>query len=113
ICVLAWPCRAQSGFITTFAGTPSEGTQATTQGINRPGSVCGDGSGGFYFTGDFVSSRLGNFIYHVGADGILVVAAGIGRQGNSGDGGPATFAELFGPGGVAVDSAGNLFIADF
>ena len=39
--------------------------------------------------------------------------AGNGTEGYSGDGGPATNAEFFLPYGVAVDAAGNLFIADF
>ena len=37
---------------------------------------------------------------------------GMGEVGFSGDGGPATEASLFLPWGVAVDGAGNLFIAD-
>jgi hypothetical protein len=44
--------------------------------------------------------------------GILTLAAGNGTQGFSGDNGPAVGAQLAGPGGVAVDSAGDLYIAD-
>ena len=44
--------------------------------------------------------------------GIITTVAGNGAQGFSGDGGPATSAMLYLPFGVAVDTAGNLFIAD-
>src|ERR1019366_4347999 len=44
--------------------------------------------------------------------GILTLAAGNGTVGFSGDNGPATSAQLAYPTGVAVDSAGNLYIAD-
>ena len=43
---------------------------------------------------------------------VITTVAGNGTGGYSGDGGPATAAELDLPGGVAVDAAGNLFIAD-
>ena len=46
------------------------------------------------------------------ATGIITTVAGDGTQGYSGDGGPATAAELSGPSGVAVDSAGDILIAD-
>jgi DNA-binding beta-propeller fold protein YncE len=44
--------------------------------------------------------------------GIITTVARNGIAGFSGDGGPATSAQLYDPAGIAVDSAGNLFIAD-
>ena len=49
----------------------------------------------------------------VKATGDIITVAGNGHAGYSGDNGPATAAELNAPGGVAVDPAGNLFIADY
>jgi hypothetical protein len=48
----------------------------------------------------------------VAPSGIITTAAGNGIKGDSGDGGPATSAQLNSPGGVGLDAAGNLFIAD-
>ena len=48
----------------------------------------------------------------VKATGDIITVAGDGTAGYSGDGGPATDAELNDPSGVAVDAAGDLFIAD-
>ena len=48
----------------------------------------------------------------VKATGDIITVAGNGTAGYSGDNGPATAAELDGPARVAVDSAGDLFIAD-
>ncbi|MEZ5362984.1 MAG: hypothetical protein R2748_11755 [Bryobacterales bacterium] len=47
-----------------------------------------------------------------GATGIITTVAGNGSRGFSGDGGPATSAELDAPRGLALDATGNLFIAD-
>jgi hypothetical protein len=48
----------------------------------------------------------------VDANGIITTVAGNGNAAFSGDGGPATNASLYGPAWVAVDTSGNLFIAD-
>jgi len=59
--------------------------------------------------GRFTSSR----IRRVGAGtGTITTVAGTGTEGFGGDGGPATGAELNLPTGVALDGAGNLFLAD-
>jgi sugar lactone lactonase YvrE len=100
---------AQSGIITTYAGPalPVNGALATTQAIDYPMSVAPDGTGGFY-----VASTNQNRVYRVTADGRISLAAGTSVPGFSGDGGPATAAQLNRPYSIAVDSAGNLFIAD-
>jgi sugar lactone lactonase YvrE len=54
----------------------------------------------------------GNRIREVGNDGRISTFAGTGTAGNSGDGGPAVQAQLNMPQGLAVDSAGNVYIAD-
>jgi sugar lactone lactonase YvrE len=100
---------AQHGTITTYAGPglPVSGAKAITQAIDSPTAVVADGAGGFY-----VSSRFQNRIYRVTANGSLKLTAGAGARGFSGDGGAATAAQLNYPGGLALDSAGNLYIAD-
>ena len=64
-----------------------------------------DSSGNVYF-GSLHS------IFRVDPSGTLTLIAGNGRAGYSGDGGPATSAQLQFPDGIVVDSAGNLFVAD-
>jgi len=55
---------------------------------------------------------VGNFVVSVDPNGKLEVVAGSDRGGYSGDGGPALQARLYRPRGLAVDSLGNVFIAD-
>jgi sugar lactone lactonase YvrE len=100
---------AQSGIIDTFdrSGSPLNVPLAATEPLDHPRSIALDGVGGFY-----VSSEHKNRIYHVTADGRFRVAAGVGIVGYSGDGGQAKSAQLIRPYGVAVDSTGNLYIAD-
>ncbi len=52
-----------------------------------------------------------SFSWHCSAQ-IITTIAGNGVAGYSGDGGPATVAELYYPYGVAVDDTGNVYIAD-
>jgi sugar lactone lactonase YvrE len=95
--------------ITTYAGPtlPVNGQPALTAAIDGPEATASDNAGGF-----FVVSSTQSRVYHVAADGTLRVVAGTGAPGYSGDGGPAISAQLFFPTSIAVDSSGNLFIAD-
>jgi uncharacterized protein YjdB len=106
-----------TGIITTVAGiafpnpaSPTEsgdGGPASEAGLPSPIGIALDSAGNLYIADG--SAR----IREVFADtGIINTIAGNGTYGYSGDGGPATSAELASPGGIAVDSAGNLYIAD-
>src|SRR5260221_551174 len=103
-----------SGQLTTVAGngtdydSSGDGGPATSAGIRSPGAVYVDGFGNI-FIADTYSDRVREV---VAATGIIQTVAGNGTNGFSGDGGPATTAELVDPTGVCVDDAGNIFIAD-
>lgn len=75
--------------------------------LNLPASLAA-GPGNTIFIADDVNHR----IRRVDASGNITTVAGNGRPGFSGDGGPANWARLDTPTGVAVDSAGNLYISD-
>lgn len=60
----------------------------------------------------FISDSNNHAIRRVGTDGIITTAAGTGERGFSGDGGPATAAQLSFPLGAGLDREGNLFIVD-
>ena len=100
------------GTITTVAGTGTDGFggdsgPASAAQLNRPAGVAVDGSGNL-----FIADTNNHRIRKVDADGTIITVAGTRGQGFSGDGGPATAAQLNGPNGVAVDGSGNLYIAD-
>jgi sugar lactone lactonase YvrE len=97
------------GIISTFAGGGTQlgdGGPATEASI-IPVAVAADATGNVYIA-DAIDGR----VRKVDANGIITTIAGNGKTGFSGDGGPATQANLNGPVGVAVDAAGNLYIAD-
>src|SRR5260370_30728332 len=99
--------------ITTAVGTGEKGFAgdngpATAALLNGPFDVAFDGAGNLYF-----SDTFNNRIRRVDArSGVISAVAGTGDRGFSGDGGPATRASLNEPYGIAIDRAGNLYIAD-
>lgn len=90
-----------------FQGIITEGAQATTQPIGSPRFIAVDSAGNVYVA----SQYAGTILKLNTAAGTISTVAGNGNSGLSGDGGPALNAAML-PFGVAVDSSGNLFIAD-
>jgi len=103
-----------TGIITTVAGNgiagfSGDGGPATSAELNFPNGVGLDGAGNVYF-GDSNNNRIRKIDV---TTGIISTVAGNGTAGYSGDGGLATNAELNFPSRPAIDSAGNLYVADF
>jgi sugar lactone lactonase YvrE len=95
--------------ITTIAGGYiGDGKPATSATMNSPTDLAFDQLGNLYIA-DTGNSR----IRKVSPSGTISTLAGNGRNGYSGDGGPATKATLHRPWGVAADPDGNVFIADY
>lgn len=101
------------GTITTIAGTgrvgpvKGDGGPATSATLWNPHALAIDGQGNL-----FIAGTSNQRVRKVGPDGTITTIAGTGRQGFSGDRGPATSARLHDPYGVAVDGHGNVYIAD-
>src|SRR6201987_3584205 len=93
--------------ITTVAGGGTNPTAATSGFLPMPRAAVRDGQGN-----TFISVPGLNIVYKVDSAGTLRAYAGTGLIGFSGDGGPAAQAQLAIPAGLAIDAAGNLFIAD-
>ena len=101
-----------SGVINTVAGTGEwgfngDGGLATEAQFNRLYRVAVDAEGNIYIT-DYGNNR----IRKVDTSGVINTVAGSGERGFSGDGGPATEAQIDSPKGVSVDASGNIYIAD-
>jgi trimeric autotransporter adhesin len=97
-----------AGTTTHTGGYNGDGGQATAAELSGPADVAVDASGNLY-----IADQNNMVIRKVSASGVITTFAGNGTAGYSGDGGNAIYAQLKFPSGVAVDSAGDVFIADF
>jgi sugar lactone lactonase YvrE len=102
------------GIITTVAGIGTlgfsgDGGPASQAQLGYPSDVAFDQTGNL-FIADSSNQRVRRVDHQ---SGIIITVAGNGTQGYSGDGGPATAAEFYRPGAIALDAAGNLYITDF
>jgi hypothetical protein len=100
-------CEAQAYLIRTVAGggMPSTPAPAVSASLAPIDSVAADATGNVYFASS-------NCVFKVNTAGVLTRVEGVSiAPGYAGEGGPATSADLASPTGVAVDSAGNLYIA--
>jgi len=100
------------GTVETVAGTgeagkAADGSHATQAAFGDLDGLVVDGNGNL-----FVADRTNNVVQEITSDGVVHTVAGNGRKGFAGDGGSATAAQLNGPGALAIDPAGNLYVAD-
>lgn len=102
----------RTGTISTIAGTGvagygGDGGSATRATLNLPSYIRFDQNGNGYIAdqGNHVVRQLGN-------EGQINTFAGNGTAGSTGDGGPATQAELSNPDGLGLDQSGDLYISD-
>ena len=103
---------AATGVITTIAGTgetglSGDGGPATAAQLDEPRTLALAPDGSIYFT-----EPKANKVRRIDPSGIITTFAGTGKAGFSGDGGPATKAQLNFNRGVNVDGAGTVWIAD-
>jgi uncharacterized repeat protein (TIGR02543 family) len=101
------------GNINTYAGTGNAGApssptgSALSQPVNAPQGFAIDSSGALY-----LADTGNNLIRKITTDGNVATLVGTGSAGYTGDGGPALAATVRNPTGVAIDTYGNLYIAD-
>jgi gliding motility-associated-like protein len=96
---------AQNIYTKAGTGNPGDYQPAATSQLQYPSDVAVDANGNIYITDGYRVRKIN------AADGKISTVAGNGSMGSGGDGGLATAAQLS-AGGVAVDSKGNIFIAD-
>jgi sugar lactone lactonase YvrE len=110
-----WKITASTGIATIVAGTAQscafsgDGAAATSAHLCNPYGVVVDSSGNIYIA-DTSNQRIRKV---TASTGKISTIAGNGTAGFSGDGAAATAAEIYNPYDVAVDSSGNVYIADY
>ena len=100
------------GIVTTIAGSgmfgfSGDGGPASTAQLSSVLGLAVDKAGNV-----LVADSDNHRVRRIGRDGTITSVAGDGACGSSGDGGPAASAQLCYPAGMAMDTAGNLFIAE-
>lgn len=106
------PASAAAGDISTVAGSgiagcSGDGGPATSAQLTNPQGMAVDSAGNVY-----IADWGCNVVRRIDATtGVITTVAGNGGPGYTGDGGLATSAQVGGPGDVALDSAGNLYIS--
>jgi sugar lactone lactonase YvrE len=101
-----------AGIISTVAGTGvagynGDGEPAAAAQLNYPRSLTVDSAGNLH-----IADMSNHRIRMISPDGVISTFAGTGVAGYSGNGGPATSAQLHSPDGIAFDSTGTLYISD-
>ena len=103
--------EVSGGIINTIAGNGTccfsgDSGPATSAQLNNPRAVMVDGSGNVYIT------DYNNRVREITSGGAIVTVAGNGNYADAGDGGPALNASFSTPQGMAMDSSGNIYVAD-
>lgn len=109
LCLLAWADPTMTTAVGTGRpGFNGDGGAATAAALNMPFDAAFDAAGNLYFsdTSNHAVRRVDR------KTGVVSTVAGNGSKGFSGDGGPASKAQLDEPYGVVLDARGNLYFAD-
>ena len=91
---------------TGVAGYTGDAGAATAARLNAPAGIAVDANGNVY-----LADTGNNVVRKITAAGLISTIAGTGTAGNSGDGAAATLAQLDAPAQIAVDAAGNVYVA--